>query len=598
VLALACAHNVAQDSQTGNDGKTKGAKSLTLENGEAKTTGIVTYPGGDRVDWKQIEIPEQKRGMLDIKLSWTPPRPGLQLAFDVFDEWNTPLASSKKSGKTRTGRTRAAQVEVRGKGVSPGEGRYFIRVYAPNRGDAGKYKLSVEFKEQLVGPAFDPLKLEIPEPPKLAAVPEAEVPCDVDAFDKNNPACRNVCPPNPPTGWPACKGKCPDPPDKENPACWATMDCPKPPDRRIRKCTARVFPKCPDINNPDPENPNNCIIPEIECEFCLLTNDWKRGDRDKILLDGVVLSAFNVIDGSVILVTPPQCRGGASFKNSDRRGAWKKLNEPNNIPQYRVVDSGLNLRCDCSACGKRDVFIKLGVVENFDVRKFVDPEQNANFICPDPECGSRQLTCKQLVFAAPRNQVCNWSLHGEFSNEDRTPGAIAESHPHEVGTSNLGKRLAVADHVIVAPIQRWRSLIVTANLQLACLTFPWFTDEKQVVAMDHQKQSPILIYFRDEHCEDECKRVESTILSDPKVITFLSNYYKVLVLDVTEANEHNKKLIKKYGISELPTLAIIRVDGGVHEKISRPGNLSAKELEQKLCACWDQWVLREQRKNW
>ena len=256
-LALSCAHNVPQDSQTGNDGKTKGARELKLENGEAKAQGIVTYPGGDRVDWKVIEIPENQKGTLDIKLSWTPPRPGLQLAFDVFDEWNTPLATSKKTGKKRSGRNRTASIEVKGKGVSPGEGKYFIRVYAPNRGDAGKYKLTVEYKQELVGPAFDPLKLEIPEPPKLAAVPDVEVECDDDHFDKNNPKCKSYCPAfGAPQGWPACKGKCPDPPDKENPACWATMDCPKPPDRRIKKCKNSAFPKCPDINNPDPDNPN------------------------------------------------------------------------------------------------------------------------------------------------------------------------------------------------------------------------------------------------------------------------------------------------------------------------------------------------------
>jgi hypothetical protein len=257
VGVVACAHNVPQDKVTGNDGKTKGAKLLTLENNEARASGIVTYPGGDRVDWKVIEVPEKRRGILDIKLTWTPPRPGLQLAFDVFDEWNTPLVTSKKAGKRkRRGRTRTAQVDVRGKGVSPGEGKYFIRVYAPNRGDAGKYKLTVEFQDQPVGVAFDPLGLQIPDPPKLAAIPEVEVACDEEKFDKSLPACRTVCPAfGAPPGWPACKGKCPDPPDKENPACWATMDCPNPPDRRLRKCRGK-FPKCPDIANPDPDNPN------------------------------------------------------------------------------------------------------------------------------------------------------------------------------------------------------------------------------------------------------------------------------------------------------------------------------------------------------
>jgi hypothetical protein len=257
LASLSCAHNVPQDKKTGEDGRVKGARELKLENGEAKSNGIVTYPGGDRVDWKYIEIPEKQKGILDVKLQWVTPRPGLQLAFDVFDEWNKPIEQSKNTNKRKKGRSRTAQVEVRGKGISPGEGKYFIRVYAPNRGDAGKYKLTVEFKPMLEGPAFDPLKLEIPDPPKLAAVPEAEIPCDDQSFNKDNPACKSVCPAfGAPNGWPACKGKCPDPPDKENPACWATMECPKPPDRRIKKCKNSAFPKCPDIANPDPDNPN------------------------------------------------------------------------------------------------------------------------------------------------------------------------------------------------------------------------------------------------------------------------------------------------------------------------------------------------------
>src|SRR6185436_1415760 len=171
VLASSCAHNVVQDSNTGPDGKEKGAKPITLENGEGKASGIVTYPGGDRVDWKLVELPAKQQGNLDIQLAWTPPRPGLQLAFDVFDEWNRPIVQSQKSSKKTKGRSRSATVEN-------AKGKYQIRVYAVGRGDAGKYRLTVNFKEATAGPGFDPLKLEIPDPPKLAAVPEIEIPCD------------------------------------------------------------------------------------------------------------------------------------------------------------------------------------------------------------------------------------------------------------------------------------------------------------------------------------------------------------------------------------------------------------------------------------
>jgi hypothetical protein len=251
LLSGGCPHNVPQDSATGDDGKVKGAKPINMENGEGKAKGIVTYPGGDRVDWKLIDLPPNMRGQIDLKLQWAPPRPGLQLAFDVFDEYNAPVVQSKRTSKKRsTSRVRTATIDN-------AKGKYFIRVYAVGRGDAGAYKLTVDFKE-VNGPiALDLSKVEIPEPPKLAAIPEVEIACDEFTFDIKNQACRSVCPTsNAPPGWPACKGKCPDPPDVNNAACWNTMPCPTPPDRHVHSCPKTKWPKCIDINNPDPANPN------------------------------------------------------------------------------------------------------------------------------------------------------------------------------------------------------------------------------------------------------------------------------------------------------------------------------------------------------
>jgi len=260
IFAASCAHNVPQDSNSGGDVKQKGAKPIVLENGEGKASGIVTYPGGDRSDWKLIELPDKQRGDLEIKLTWTPPRPGLQLAFDVFDEYNQPIVQSQKTSKKRSkGRTRSATVDG-------AKGKYFVRVYAVGRGDAGKYRLTVDFKEKIAGPGFDPLKLDISDPPKLAAVPEIELACDPFAFDMKIPACKSVCPETgAPPGWPACKDKCPNPPDINNPVCQASMDCPTPPDRRVKKCVPSKFPKCPDPKAPDQNNPNcdNIKVPPV-----------------------------------------------------------------------------------------------------------------------------------------------------------------------------------------------------------------------------------------------------------------------------------------------------------------------------------------------
>jgi hypothetical protein len=254
---MSCAHNVPQDSATGDDGKEKGAKPITLDNGEGKALGIVTYPGGDRVDWKMVALPEKQIGTLDLQLTWTPPRPGLQLAFDVFDEWNGPVTQSAKTSKKRSkGRIRMATVEN-------ARGKYFVRIYAVGRGDAGKYRLTASFKEGSAH-SVDPSTLSIADPPKLAAVPDAEKDCDEFSFDPKNPACKTVCPPSgAPPGWPACKDKCPAVPDVNIPACLAIMECPNPADRRVKKCTAAKFPRCADPANPDPANPNcdNIKIP-------------------------------------------------------------------------------------------------------------------------------------------------------------------------------------------------------------------------------------------------------------------------------------------------------------------------------------------------
>jgi hypothetical protein len=88
---------------------------------------------------------------------------------------------------------------------------------------------------------FDPLALEIPDPPRLPAVPEPAHDCL--SYDPSAPldGCRGGCPTNPPPGWP-CELRCPHPPDVNNPACWATMPCPDPPDRRVKKCPRKLSP--------------------------------------------------------------------------------------------------------------------------------------------------------------------------------------------------------------------------------------------------------------------------------------------------------------------------------------------------------------------
>lgn len=189
---VGCAHNVPQDRATGPDGKLKGARPVAIADGEAKVRGVVTYPGGDRVDWRAIQIPAGQRGTLDLQLTWQAPRPGLQVAFDVFDQWNTPVITA--DARRRGGRTRSAT-------IADADGTYFVRIYAPKRGDAGAYVLKASF-DQVETQAPDPRKVEIPDPPRLPAVPPPAPTCET--FEPNNPACANACPFDAPKGWKGC----------------------------------------------------------------------------------------------------------------------------------------------------------------------------------------------------------------------------------------------------------------------------------------------------------------------------------------------------------------------------------------------------------
>jgi hypothetical protein len=247
----ACANTVKQDKATTPDGKITGAKPLTLVEGATTDTGIVTYPGGDRIDWKVVELPAKKRGTLEIRLTWVTPRPGLQLGFDVYDQWNTFVMSStgKKNKAKQKSRLRLAAVEN-------ASGKYFVRVYALQRGDAGRYKLELTFREG------DPTVVDWPnipvtDPPRLPDLPGIEEPCDEANPKTTVKACRSICWPGAPATWPGCSKTCTAvPPNPNIPICARTAECPATPDRRFDKCTADKFKACPDPARPDPDNPN------------------------------------------------------------------------------------------------------------------------------------------------------------------------------------------------------------------------------------------------------------------------------------------------------------------------------------------------------
>lgn len=226
VVCGACANNVAFDKATGPDGRVKGAKPVVLSDNSGSAKGIVTYPGGDRIDWRMIELPEGANGQLDLEMTYSTPRPGLRLTFDVFNQWNEPVKDAAVSGR---GRIKTAS-------VAKASGKYFVRIYAPRRGDAGQYKLKAEFKPSVELATFKPLSVPVPDPPKLAEIPEPAMPCTT--FDALNPTCGTACPPGSPPEWKGCP-KPTTPPGGTGPT--GPVEPPPPPVVKAKPITARVL---------------------------------------------------------------------------------------------------------------------------------------------------------------------------------------------------------------------------------------------------------------------------------------------------------------------------------------------------------------------
>src|SRR4051812_11609763 len=245
LLVMACAHTVPQDAATGRDGREKGAVPIKLDNGEGIARGIVTYPGGDRVDWRSIELPAGKAGTLDLEMTFSTPRPGLKVAFDVFDQYNQPIGTQRAVAK----RSRSAKIDH-------AKGLYRVRVFAPRRGDAGAYKLVATFNEDPPPPP-PPLAVAISvmDPPKLPQVPPPVEECV--RLDPHNPDCDDKCPDDAPASWRGCAKTCKTP-DANNPICQRTMACTVgQADRRIDACMANPTKYWRPCNQsaPDPDNP-------------------------------------------------------------------------------------------------------------------------------------------------------------------------------------------------------------------------------------------------------------------------------------------------------------------------------------------------------
>jgi hypothetical protein len=187
-VAAGCQSTISQDAKSGNDARAKGAKTIQIgDDGEGSAKDVVTYPGGDRVDWKSFDIKAPKD--ITVSVKWKPPRDGLDLAFNVMDSGYNVLTRARPS--PGTGKTKK-EVDVKGANA----GRYYVQIYAPERGDAAEYTVEVSVR--------DPAKVDtgnmppVPDPPRLAMLPAPPCPPGTPP-DK----CAGPPPPPCPPGAPA-----------------------------------------------------------------------------------------------------------------------------------------------------------------------------------------------------------------------------------------------------------------------------------------------------------------------------------------------------------------------------------------------------------
>jgi hypothetical protein len=160
VMAGCPVRYVAQDAHTGPDGESTGAEVMTLKRGEARSGGEVSFPGGDRVDWKYVELPRSHaldRAGANVHFEW---RGSADLSFVVYDDAGNVVGDGGPEFIQHEGgrRTRSAGIDV--------TGPVFLEVYATGVMDGGSYEIALYYH-----PPIDWLSIKAPMPPPLGAVP-------------------------------------------------------------------------------------------------------------------------------------------------------------------------------------------------------------------------------------------------------------------------------------------------------------------------------------------------------------------------------------------------------------------------------------------
>ena len=165
LLLVGCAPHWNPTAHVGHDGTAEGARVVSvLRDGEvvrATTKGVITYRGGDRIDWLVFELPaldDCREYDARIVVTLKTPRPGLGVAMKVITATDEHRAAARKKKRRELRFTSAPGV------VS-------VAIYAPGADDAAEYTLELE----AVPADVRGCPAEIPESTDLVR-PSAELP--------------------------------------------------------------------------------------------------------------------------------------------------------------------------------------------------------------------------------------------------------------------------------------------------------------------------------------------------------------------------------------------------------------------------------------
>jgi thiol:disulfide interchange protein DsbD len=109
----------------------------------------------------------------------------------------------------------------------------------------------------------------------------------------------------------------------------------------------------------------------------------------------------------------------------------------------------------------------------------------------------------------------------------------------------------------------------------------WLTSESEAFALAASENKNILVDGWADWCV-ACKEMDTKTFTDPELIEELKQNWVLLKLDLTELNEKNEALAKKYKMPGLPTLVLIKPGDDISQGKRLTSFVSAEKLIEEI----------------